>query len=148
MVSQCASEALGLAEELRRTYPKLVVKSLVGADSGETKRQMLSNINETLKDTNIFIYSPVLEAGVDITVKVKKLYGMLCAGSNSPRAYLQMLARCRNVEEATLEVLSDLRFAANHNYCFWRYHEVLDIHRKTVRTSTDPTWTGGSRETS
>ena len=84
VVSQSASEALGLAEELRRAYPKLVVKSLVGADSGETKRQMLSNINETLKDTNIFIYSPVLEAGVDITVKVKK-NTECCAPAATPR---------------------------------------------------------------
>ena len=37
----------------------------IGSDSGETKRQALEDINETLEDVNVFLYSPVIESGVD-----------------------------------------------------------------------------------
>ena len=60
---------------------------------------MLEDINASLEAVNVFLYSPVIESGVDITIPVKKLYGVLSAKSNSQRAYLQMLARCRNVAE-------------------------------------------------
>ena len=56
----------------------------------------MENENEALKDINVFLYSPVIESGVDITIPVKKVYGIFCSKSNGPRPYCQMLARCRN----------------------------------------------------
>ncbi len=74
--------------------PHLTVK-LAGSDGGETKRRFLEDINETLQDTSVFLYSPVIEADVDVTVKLKKVYGVLSARSNSHRAVLRMINRCR-----------------------------------------------------
>ena len=104
-------------------------------DSGETKKQTLKDINETLKDINVFIYSPVIESGVDITIRVKKIYGTLSAKSNSQRAYLQMLARCRNVEEGEIPILNDPSFKINNNYFFGTFKELEAMNREMVRST-------------
>jgi len=132
VVSQSSSMAVGLEQEIKEKHPYLKVQRLVGTDSGETKRQFMENINETLQDANVFIYSPVIESGVDITLPVKKLYGALCSRSNSQRAYLQMLARCRRVEESRIDILNDSSLRVNNNYNFWRYDEVLELNKHSV----------------
>ena len=83
--------------------PHLNIKRLIGSDSGETKRQALEDINETLEGVNVFLYSPVIASGVDIMVNVKKVYGLLSSKSNSQRALLQMISRCRSVEEPRMD---------------------------------------------
>jgi len=113
VVSQSSSQAQSLEEDLKKRFSQLVVKRLVGLDSGETKKQFLEDINVSLQGVNVFIYSPVIESGVDITIPVKKLYGVLSCKSNSQRAYLQMLARCRNVIEGKINIMNDERFKVN-----------------------------------
>jgi hypothetical protein len=63
---------------------------------------------------------------------VKKVYGMLSVRSNCPRAYMQMLARCRDVEDPNIDILNDPTLKINDNYNFWRYDEVLELNRITV----------------
>ncbi|MFM7986110.1 MAG: hypothetical protein ACKPKO_43035, partial [Candidatus Fonsibacter sp.] len=87
IVSQSFKVA-ALESDLRERYPHLNIKRLIGPDSGEAKRQALEDINETLEDVNVFLYSPVIELGFDITVKVKEVYGLLCSKSNSQPAIL------------------------------------------------------------
>ena len=105
IVSQSSSKVNALYDRIKEQCPHLVVKKLVGADGGETKRQFFEDINVTLESANVFMYSPVIEAGVDITVKVKKVYGILSTMSNSQRAFLQMINRCRCVEEPRMDFL-------------------------------------------
>jgi hypothetical protein len=135
-----ACQGAGQVEDLRAwladRYPELKIVKLTGLDSGETKRQIFENINVTLGDANVFIYSPVVESGVDITVPVRKIYGTLCSKSNSQRAYLQMLARCRNVADGEVVLLSDPSFRLNERYDFWQYHEVEALNRETLGIPT------------
>ncbi|MFM7989316.1 MAG: hypothetical protein ACKPKO_59380, partial [Candidatus Fonsibacter sp.] len=70
IVSQSSTKVLVLETELKEQFPHLKIKLLIGSDSGETKRQALEDINETLEDVKVFLYSLVIESGVDITVKV------------------------------------------------------------------------------
>ena len=107
IVSQSSNQALSLEDALKEKCPHLNVQRLVGLDSGKTKKDFLEDINKTLEKVNVFIYSPVIESGVDITIKVKKLYGVLSCKSNSQRAFLQMLGRSRNVEDGRMEILND-----------------------------------------
>jgi hypothetical protein len=132
---QAASRVEALRKSLAEEHPELKILTLIGDDSGKTKRESLEDINETLKDVNVFVYSPVVESGVDITIKMKKVYGALSAGSNSQRAYLQMLARCRNVEEGEIPILNDPSFKVNRNYWFWTFKELEAMNREMV-TST------------
>ena len=92
-VSQSSSKVDDLYAEIQEQLLHLTVKKPTGQDGGETKKQFSEDINETLEDANVLLYSPVIEAGVDITVKVKKVYGILSAKSNSQRAFLRMQER-------------------------------------------------------
>jgi hypothetical protein len=78
-VSQSSTQALSIEEDLKTRFPYLKVKRLIGLDSGLTKKEYFEDINKPLESTNVFIYSPVIESGVDITIPVKKIYGPLCS---------------------------------------------------------------------
>lgn len=136
IVSQSSSQIVSLEEDLKRRFPDIKVKRLIGIDGGETKKKFLEDINESLADSNVFLYSPVIESGVDITIPVKKLYGVLSCKSNSQRAYLQMLARCRVVEIGQVDIAGDPQLKINKNHCFWKYGEVLELNRSTVTATT------------
>ena len=99
IVSQSATKLVALAFELTEQYPHSNIKRLIGSDSGEMKRQPLEDINETLEAVNVFLYSLVIEAGMYITVNVEKVYSLLSPKSNSQRAFLQLINRCRCVED-------------------------------------------------
>jgi hypothetical protein len=81
---------------------------------------------------------------VDITVPAKKVSGALGCKSNSQRAYLQMLARCRNVEDGRIDVLNNPQLRINKNHCFWRYKEVLELNRETVAPGLNFVITGST----
>ncbi|MFM7980101.1 MAG: hypothetical protein ACKPKO_12370, partial [Candidatus Fonsibacter sp.] len=80
---QRSTKVVALESDLNERYPHLNINFLIGSDSGEAKRQALEDTNETLEDVNVFLYSPAIESGVDITVQVKKVYGLLSSTSNS-----------------------------------------------------------------
>ena len=101
IVSQSSTKVVALESELKERFPHHKIKRLVGSDSGETKRPALEDINETLEDFSVVLYSPVIELGVDITVKVKKVYGLLSFKSNFQRAFLRMINPCRCMEDQT-----------------------------------------------
>ena len=124
-MSSSSSNVAALESDLEERFPHFTGKRLLGTDSGETKRQALEDINETLEDVNVFLYSPVIESGVDITVKVNKVYGLLCAKSKSQRAFLQMINRCRCVEDQNMDCLNGNGLSINGNYNFWKNAEVL-----------------------
>ena len=69
---------------------------------------------------------------MDITDKLKKVYGMLSSSSNLQRAFLQMINRCRCVEDPSMDLLNDGRLNINSNYNFWKYAEVLELNKHTV----------------
>ncbi len=66
------------------------------------------------------LYSPVIKAGVDITVKVRRAYGILSMKSNSQRAFLQLINTCRNVEEPRMDFLKGEGLGICGNYNFWK----------------------------
>ncbi|MFM7982937.1 MAG: hypothetical protein ACKPKO_26795, partial [Candidatus Fonsibacter sp.] len=60
IVIQSSSSVVAFKSDLKQRFPHLPIKKLIGTDSGETKRQALEDINETLEDVNVFLYSPVI----------------------------------------------------------------------------------------
>ena len=90
-----------------------------------------------MEDVHVFLYSPVIESGVDTIVNVKKVYGLLSSKSNSQRAFLQMINRCRCVEDPNMDLLNGDGLKINSNYNFWKYAEVLELNKHTV-TNTRP----------
>ena len=85
-----------------------------------------------MDDVNVFLYSPVIESGVDIAVNVKKVYSLLSSKSNSHLAFLQIINRCRCVEDPHMYFLHGDRLSVNGTYKFWKNAEVLELNRHTV----------------
>ena len=79
----------------------------------------------------MFIFSPVLESGVAIHEHTKKIYGVLNSQRNSQRAFFQIIARCRKVEDPVINVVSDRFIQVNTNQYF------LDIQRCIRNQSTN-----------
>ncbi len=69
IASQSSGQALSVEEDLRNRFPFLRIKRLVGMDSGIRKKEYFKDINKTLEDANVFLYSPCVESGVDITIR-------------------------------------------------------------------------------
>ncbi|MFM7989370.1 MAG: hypothetical protein ACKPKO_59660, partial [Candidatus Fonsibacter sp.] len=72
IVSHSSKQAMSINKDLNRIYPDLKIKILTGSDSGATKKDNFNDINKTLGKCNIFIFSPVIESGVDITIPMTK----------------------------------------------------------------------------
>ena len=68
-----------------------------------------------MEDVSVFLYSPVIESDVDITVKVKKVCGLLSSKSNSQRAFPQMINRCRCVGDPNMDFLNGEGLKINSN---------------------------------
>ena len=81
----------------------------------------------------MFRFTPAIESGVYITIPTHKIYGILCSQSNSQRAYMQMLARCRNVKDGQIDVANGPFLKINNNHNFWSYNEVFDLNKDTVQ---------------
>ena len=90
-------------------------------DSGTKKKAYFEDINETRQATNVSIFTPVIESGVDITIPVQTVYGVLRSRSNSQRAYMQMLARCRNVSDRQIDIANVSYLKINSNHSCWTY---------------------------
>ncbi len=71
-----------------------------------------------------------------ISPSVKKVYGVLCSKSNCQRAHLQMLARCRNVEDGCIDIANSPQLQINENHNFWTYREVYANNKETVSPGT------------
>ena len=67
---------------------------LINSDTGDDIKLLLKDINKNIVNYDILIYSPSIEAGVNIDIEnyFNKLYCILSSGSTSQRSFLQMTA--------------------------------------------------------
>jgi hypothetical protein len=104
VISQSSQQVMEISDNLEKRYPTLSINKLTGADSGITKEAYFEHINRTLETRNVFLFSPVILIGSRYKYSYIDIYGLMSATSNSQRAFLQMIARCRNVAEPVLRV--------------------------------------------
>ena len=79
---------------------------------------LFEDVHQTLQACIIFMFSPVLESGVDITIPMKKVYGVLSGLSNSQRAFMHMMACCKKAEAPMINVLNGQMVQINDNHNF------------------------------
>ncbi|MFM7980836.1 MAG: hypothetical protein ACKPKO_16115, partial [Candidatus Fonsibacter sp.] len=51
---------------------------------------------------------------------------------SAPRAFLNMINRCRCVEDPSMDFLNGEGLNIKSNYNFWKYAEVLELNKHTV----------------
>ena len=95
------------AEAWSKTFPDNVVKTMTGSSSDGEKREM-SDINEALEGTELFVFSPTITVGVDHTRQTNKVF-IDATGSSlrgcPARTLFQMAGRFRNFSDKEIVVL-------------------------------------------
>jgi len=72
---------------------------IINADTDDTIKVQLYDVNEMFSNRSLVAYSPTLGSGVDYNVPNHfiKLYGYMCGGSVCARDFCQMLFRIRHI---------------------------------------------------
>lgn len=82
-----------------------------------------------LKQSQLFIYSPCITVGVDISFKhFDKLYGFVCNQSVTARDFMQMIARIRNPTSNIINLLIDSKISKSKIANYYDYDEVKLIY--------------------
>ena len=104
---------------------KIKILKITSLTDDNLKSDVLSNINEKIKQYDLFLYSPSVEAGVDIDKVEFKQYGVVCPLSCSSRSFRQMLARTRKVINKNIFILNvGLHYSPITQKDFWNFEDV------------------------
>jgi hypothetical protein len=111
---------------------------LIHGDSGDDDKKLLEKISENILNYDILIYSPTIEAGVNIDIPdcFNKLFCVLSDGSASQRSFLQMTARIRKLNDNNILILNEC-FKLNKTCNFWNFEEVEPIIKYIKNISSD-----------
>jgi len=112
----------------------------INADSDDEDKKKLKNIMKEIIKYDVFIYSPSIEAGVNIDAvnMFNNLYCIVCGGSTSPRSFLQMTARIRHLNNNNIKILNN---ALKNNNCFnyWEYDEIKNMLKNSHKLKMQST---------
>jgi hypothetical protein len=121
--SMSKTECINMYNIINESKPNLKILIIHG-DIGDDVKIELSDINTNIKNYDVMIYSPTIEAGVNISNDCfYQLFCILSDGSTSQRSFLQMTARIRNLENPDILILNEC-FKMNQTSNFWNYDDV------------------------
>ena len=121
--SMSKTECINVQNLILASEPNLKILIIHG-DVGDDVKSQLSDINTNIIPYDILIYSPTIEAGVNISTKFfYQLFCILSDGSTSQRSFLQMTARIRQLENPEVIILNEC-FKLNSTTNFWSYEDV------------------------
>lgn len=126
LVSLNSTLSIEYEKELKTSFPNKSIKIYTSKTDDETKEKDLKNVRESWL-CDVLIYTPTIESGVnfDVDNHFEKIYGVICAGSTSPRGFFQMLNRCRKLKENNILVLNQSLVFHNTSE-FYTYDEVKE----------------------
>lgn len=117
VATQSSKEGKYIQTKLKTLYPQLNIQCFHSKTDDELK-MMLEKVVEAFDKLDVLIYTPTIEAGVSYDkIRFYKLYGVMCAGSNSQRAFFQMLSRVRKFETNEVLILNE-KLKCNENKLF------------------------------
>ncbi len=104
------------------------------SSSDDSLKNDLKDVNNFWINYQLLCYSPSVEAGVNFDTKhFNKMYCILSKQSCSPRAFLQMTARIRQLEDKTIYVYNN-GFPFKTKASYYKFDEVkahvLDVYNK------------------
>lgn len=99
-----------IAEKLDKIDVKYILHT---RDSDDILKKKLTDVNELWSEYQVVMFSPTISVGVDHTLKYfDKVYSIIIPDCASPRIYLQMLGRIRNMKNDNI-----LTYYQNMNVC-------------------------------
>jgi len=129
IVSMSSKKCKEYYDDLTQKYKDKKILIYTGK-TGDEEKQNLCNIVNSWK-VDILIYSPTIEAGVNFDLLwFDKMYGIICNRSTTPRAFHQMMARIRKLQDNNIMILneqfniSNLSEAQIKKVNFYSYDEV------------------------
>ena len=107
IASLTAQQCIYYNDYIKEHFPELNVSMYI-SNGDDDKALELKNI-ECWQDKDVVIYSPMVESGVDFSIKnhFDKLYTILCPKSTCASAFLQMCSRVRNFKSNDIYVLNE-----------------------------------------
>jgi hypothetical protein len=113
-------------EKLILDHNKDVRILVINSDTSDEDKRMLKNIATEILKYDVFIYSPSVEAGVNIDVRdcFYKLFGIFSDRSTSPRAFCQMMARIRHLDDNNISILNTVFKLYKNSPIMWKFQEV------------------------
>ncbi len=133
IISQSMTRIEALEAEIKNKYSDINVLNIHRYTDETIKNPALDNINDYLinNNINVFLFSPTITVGVDITVKFDKVFGVLSEGSTNQRDFIQMINRYRNLEDLNIPIWNT-GFPINNYTKYWHPAEVKEQHKQYV----------------
>ena len=93
-----------LLYQLAKQFDEMGVKYIMHTrDSDDVLKKKLTDVNELWSQYDVVLFSPTISVGVDHTLKYfDAVYSIIVPNCASPRIYLQMLGRIRNLKHNTI----------------------------------------------
>lgn len=107
-------------------------KNLKGLDIFSESTDKKKKLNpKDFKDYDYIIYSPCIEAGVDINYNYfNRIYLFINPGSTHQRGLHQMIGRCRQVSDTTIRCVVNSRFMPRYtSKTFFTYAEMKEYYQ-------------------
>lgn len=141
-----ATYALELKTKILTKYPDKKIL-LYLSTTADAEKKDIKNINSLWEDCDILMYTPTIEAGLSFDKQdcFDRLYGYVCGGSTSQRAFYQMMARVRKFKETEMYIYSDLS-CDTYNGKRWTYKEIEESSVFKKDLSLDYTYTYNDEE--
>lgn len=96
--------SIKLLYQLAKKLDEMKVKYIMHTkDSDDALKKKLSDVNELWSQYDVVLFSPTISVGVDHTLEYfDAVYSIIVPDCASPRIYLQMLGRIRNLKHNTI----------------------------------------------
>ena len=102
-----ARDATDYYDLIKERYPDKNIFICTGITDDEIKTEHFKNISLQWNSSDVVLYSPTIEAGVNFDLHhFDNIFGIFSTGSTSQRAFFQMLARIRKVNDNTITILN------------------------------------------
>ena len=98
LASMSSKECTKIRDWMKIEFPHKKVMMYTGSTDDKGKLDLLDVITNWT-NADLLLYSPTIESGVNFDKEhFDKIYGVICGGSTSQRAFIQMLSRVRKIK--------------------------------------------------
>lgn len=106
IASMSSKQCSEIETKIKSEHPDKTILIYTG-QTDDANKEDLKDVKTKWATADLLLYSPTIESGVNFDVEhFDKMYGIVCLGSTSQRAFLQMLSRVRKIKCSTINILN------------------------------------------